>query len=264
MGRRANGRCRYPRPTSSTAMARSSMRTGMPIIAIAPNPAMFCKPSRKGPSRHERDVSRNRRAHFEINSGNGDRPSSLSAHRAREETMPRLRYIEESEKTPLTRALIESAKRTGAPDPRVVSLMTRSKLGIAWVEYWNKLLYQGTLPHKLKEMCRIKISVAHQCGYCSTVRSNVAKQEGRTEHMIEDLFDYAGSKHFTPREKAALRYAELFKQGEHAMDKDEVYTDLAKVDGVGKFVKSLNVLSWEEACALHPKLKTNVTRIAAE
>jgi hypothetical protein len=33
--------------------------------------------------------------------------------------------------------------------PRVVSLMTRSPLGIAWVEYWNKLLYQGVLPHKL-------------------------------------------------------------------------------------------------------------------
>jgi hypothetical protein len=57
--------------------------------------------------------------------------------------MPRLRYIEENEKTPYTRELIESAKRTGAPDPRVVSLMTRSKLGIAWVEYWNKLLYQS-------------------------------------------------------------------------------------------------------------------------
>jgi hypothetical protein len=38
----------------------------------------------------------------------------------------------------------------------------------------NKLLYQGILPHKLKEMCRIKIPVAHQCGYCSTVRSTVA------------------------------------------------------------------------------------------
>jgi AhpD family alkylhydroperoxidase len=108
--------------------------------------------------------------------------------------MPRLRYIEESEKSPRTRELIESAKRTGAPDPRVVSLMTRSQLGIAWVEYWNKLLYQGTLPHKLKEMCRIKISVAHQCGYCSTVRSTVAKAEGLTEDMINDLFDYAGSK----------------------------------------------------------------------
>ena len=127
-----------------------------------------------------------------------------------------------------TRELIESAKRTGAPDPRVVSLMTRGKLGTAWVEYWNKLLYQGVLPHKLKEMCRIRISVAHQCGYCSTVRSNVAKAEGLTEDMIGDLFDYAGSKHFTAREKAALHYADLFKQGEHAIDKDEVYADLAK------------------------------------
>ncbi len=184
--------------------------------------------------------------------------------------MPRLRYIEDSEKTPHTRELIESAKRTGAPDPRVVSIMSRAKLGIAWVEYWNKLLYHGVLPHKLKEMCRIKISVAHQCGYCSTVRSNVAKAEGLTKDMINDLFTYSSSKCFTPREKAALRYAELFKQGEHAIDKDGVYQDLsmhfsdeeiielglfcAEVDGVGKFVKSLNVLSWEEACALDPKL----------
>ena len=122
--------------------------------------------------------------------------------------MPRLRYIEESEQTLDTRELIESAKRSGAPDPRVVSLMTRCKLGIAWVEYWNKLLYQGVLPHKLKEMCRIKISVAHQCGYCSTVRSNVAKAEGLTERMINDLFDYAGSAQFSAREKAALRYAD--------------------------------------------------------
>ena len=194
--------------------------------------------------------------------------------------MPRLRYIKESEKTPYIRELIKSAKRTGAPDPRVVSLMTRSKLGIAWVEYWNKLLYQGTLPHKLKEMCRIKISVAHQCGYCSTVRSNVAKTEGLTEDMIDDLFDYAGSKRFTEREKAALRYAGLFKEGEQAIDKNEVYTDLAKhfsdeeiielglfcaeVDGVGKFVKSLNVLSWEDACELNPKLKAEAAQVAAE
>src|SRR6201985_217178 len=111
--------------------------------------------------------------------------------------MTRLRYIEENEETAHTRALIESHKRTGAPDPRVVSLMTRSPLGIAWVEYWNKLLYQGVLPHKLKEMCRIKISVAHQCGYCSTVRSNVAKVEGLTEDMINDLFDYSGSARFS-------------------------------------------------------------------
>jgi len=186
--------------------------------------------------------------------------------------MPRLRYIEEAEKTAPDREMIESAKRTGAPDPRVVSIMLRNpKAGAAWVEYWNKLLYHGVLPHKLKEMCRIKISVAHQCGYCSTVRSHVAKAEGLTEDMVTQLFDYENSREFSEREKAALRYADLFKQGEHAIDKDEVFALLqahfsdeeiielgllcAETDGVGKFVKSLNVISWEEACALNPKLE---------
>jgi AhpD family alkylhydroperoxidase len=195
--------------------------------------------------------------------------------------MPRLRYIDESEKTPQTSAMIESAKKTGAPDPRVVSIMTRGKLGTAWVEYWDKLLYSGVLPHKLKEMCRIRISVAHQCGYCSTVRSNLAKAEGLTEDMINDLFSYQTSPYFTPREKAALRYADLFKQGEQAIDSDEVYSDLAKhfsdeeiielglmcaqTDGVGKFVKSLNVLSWEEACELSPNLaRKSAVEAAAE
>jgi AhpD family alkylhydroperoxidase len=195
--------------------------------------------------------------------------------------MPRIRYIEESEKTPQAIAMIESAKKTGAPDPRVVSIMTRSKAGIAWVEYWNKLLYQGVLPHKLKEMCRIKISVAHQCGYCSTVRSNVAKAEGLTESMVDEVLNnYQQSKNFSAREKAALRYAELFKQGEHAIDKDEVYQELAKhfndeeiielglfcaeTDGAGKLVKSFNVLSWEDACALNPKLAQGAVTEAAE
>ena len=194
--------------------------------------------------------------------------------------MPRLRYIEENEKTPHARELIESAKRTGAPDPRVVSIMTRSEVGTGWVEYWNKVLYQGVLPHKLKEMCRIKISVAHQCGYCSTVRSNVAKGEGLTEDMINAVSVYQTSELFTPREKAALHYADLFKQGEHAIDKDEVYQDLSKhfsdeeiielgllcaqTDGVGKLVKSLNVLSWEDACALNPRLSQSTVDEAAE
>ena len=84
--------------------------------------------------------------------------------------MPRLRYIEENEKTSHTRELIESARRTGAPDPRVVSLMARSPLGIAWVEYWNKLLYQGVLPHKLEEMCRFR----------SRINAAIARRYART------------------------------------------------------------------------------------
>ena len=66
--------------------------------------------------------------------------------------MPRLRYIEDSELTDETRGLIESAGRTGAPDPRCVKIYVRNpKVGVAWVNYWNTLLYDGLLPHRLKE-----------------------------------------------------------------------------------------------------------------
>jgi hypothetical protein len=67
-----------------------------------------------------------------------------------EGTMPRLRYIEEGEKTPHTRELIESAKRTGAPDPRVVSIMTRGQVGTGSVEYWNKVLYRNVPDQDLR------------------------------------------------------------------------------------------------------------------
>jgi AhpD family alkylhydroperoxidase len=192
--------------------------------------------------------------------------------------MPRLRYIDEAEKTARDREMIESARRTGAPDPRVVSIMLRNpKAGAAWVEYWNKLLYHGVLPHKLKEMCRIKISVAHQCGYCSTVRSHVAKADGLTEDLVTQLLDYESSTQFSEREKAALRYADAFKKGEHAIDSDEIFAQLrehfsdeeiielglfcAETDGVGKFVRSLNVISWEEACSLNPNLQDIPARL---
>ena len=194
--------------------------------------------------------------------------------------MPRIDYIDDSKKTPQIAAMIESATKTGAPDPRVVSIMTRSEVGAAWVDCWNKVLYCGLLPHKLKEMCRIRISVAHQCGYCSTVRSNVAKAEGLTEDMVDDLLgSYQTSKYLTAREKSALHYADLFKQGEHAIDKDEVYDELkkhfseeeiielgmlcAQTDGVGKLVKSFNVLSWDDACTLNPKLSQGMSVVDA-
>jgi len=186
--------------------------------------------------------------------------------------MPRLRFIEERELDAEKRALIASAERTGAPDPRVVRIMIRSSAGLAWVKCWNSVLYEGRLPHRLKEMCRIRISVAHRCGYCSTVRSNVAKAEGLNEALIREVLGKGQG--LTAREKAALEYADLFKSGDEAIDSDAVYERLkqyfseeeivelgmlcAQTVGVGRLVRSLNILSWEEACEINPALLEKV------
>ena len=186
--------------------------------------------------------------------------------------MPRIRYIKEDEQSDEAKELIAQSESRGAPDPRVVSIMVRnSKVGVAWVKYWNSLLYDGLLPHTLKELCRIKISVAHRCGYCSTVRSKVAQSEGLAEDKVAELHNFETSEKFTDREKAAIRYATLFKTGDDGVDSDQVYDDLrvhfseeeiielglfcAETDGAGKFVRSLQVLSWEEACDINTNLR---------
>jgi hypothetical protein len=109
------------------------------------------------------------------------------------------------------------------------------------------------------------------------VRSHVAKAEGLTEDLVTQLLDYESSTQFSAREKAALRYADAFKKGEHAIDSDEIFAQLhehfsdeeiielglfcAETDGVGKFVRSLNVMSWEEACSLNPNLRDVPARL---
>ena len=178
------------------------------------------------------------------------------------------------------RELIANAESRGAPDPRIMRIFVRNTpTGRRWARYWNDLLYEGALPHRLKELCRIHMSVAHQCGYCSTVRSNQAREEGLSEELLRESFEYEKSVNLSDREKAALRYADLFKKGEAALDDDAVFEALrrhfsdeeiielglfcAEVDGVGKFARSLQVISWDDACELNPELtkwqKSDVT-----
>jgi alkylhydroperoxidase family enzyme len=71
---------------------------------------------------------------------------------------------------------------------------------------------------------------------------------------------------FDDRERAALRFATVFKGSDDGIDSDDVYSDLkrhlsdeeiielallcAETDGVGKFARSLRMRTWEEACSI--------------
>lgn len=186
--------------------------------------------------------------------------------------MPRLRPIEDDEATETQRLLIETARSNGAPDPLCARIYVRSEAGRNWLRTWNELLNGGILPVPLKEAVRFLISTKHQCGYCSTVRSNVARARGLTEEkLLSTMEDFESSDLFDAREKAALRFAALFKSGDDAIDSDRVYEDLkrhfseeeiielalvcAETDGVGKFARSLQMRTWNEACELQPKLR---------
>ena len=184
---------------------------------------------------------------------------------------PRLRPLSKEEANGTQRLLIETAEHNGAPDPLCAQIYVRSEAGRNWLRQWNELLNGGILPVPLKEMCRVLISMKHGCGYCSTVRSRIAQENGLTEEKLMATMDFESSSLFDERERAALRFASLFKASDDAIDNDEVYVELkkhfseeeiielallcAETDGVGKFARSLRMRTWDEACSLQPMLR---------
>ncbi len=193
---------------------------------------------------------------------------------------PRIARIDPKDMSGSQKLLVDLASHNGAPDPLVASIFVRSEIGRLWLRTWNEILNGGTLPVPLKEMCRVLISTKHFCGYCSTVRSRVARENGLTEEKLMAVMDFENSPILSAREKAALRFATRFKQGDDGIDSDEVYADLkqhftdeeiielallcGETDGVGKFARSLNLRSWEEACAIQPRLQNAASKEAAE
>ncbi len=193
---------------------------------------------------------------------------------------PRIAPITPQEMSGSQKLLVDLAAHNGAPDPLVASIFVKSEIGRLWLRTWNEILNGGSLPVPLKEMCRVLISTKHFCGYCSTVRSRVARENGLTEEKLMAILDFENADVLSAREKAALRFATRFKQGDDGIDSDDVYADLkahfsdeeiielallcGETDGIGKFARSLNLRSWEEACTIQPKLQEGQVAAAAE
>lgn len=193
--------------------------------------------------------------------------------------MPRLPFLNDDELTPEARELIAHAEQAGAPDPRVLRVLFRSPVGVAWYRYWQALTNDGELPKDLKELCRVKIAFDHTCGYCSTVRSKAAREAGLTEEKIQQVWDFENSDVFSPRERLALRFAHYIKHDVDKADSDAFYDELKEQfteseivelglwcgenEGAGKFVRTLSILTWGEACELNPLTAANA-RAAGE
>lgn len=183
--------------------------------------------------------------------------------------MPRLDYLDETELPADVRGLLRNAETAGSPDPRVLRILFKSPIGVAWYRYWLASSNDGQLPKDLKELCRVKIAFDHECGYCGTVRSTAAKAAGLTEDKIQEVWRYESSPILSAREKLALRFADHLKHDIAKADDDAFYAELkqhfseaeivelglwcAENVGAGSFVRTLNILSWAEACELNPR-----------
>ena len=187
--------------------------------------------------------------------------------------MPRLEYLDDKDLAPEALEYVALAESAGSPDPRVLRVIFRSPAGLAWYRYWLALSNDGELPRDLKELCRVKIAFDHTCGYCSTVRSSAAREVGLTEDKIQEVWDFENSGILSEREKMALRFADHLKHDLSRADDDDIYAQLrehfsepeivelglwcAENIGAGSFVRTLNIITWDEACELNPQTASN-------
>ena len=187
--------------------------------------------------------------------------------------MPRLDYLDDADLSAEALEYVANAEKAGSPDPRVLRIIFRTNAGVAWYRYWLALSNDGILERDLKELCRVKIAFDHSCGYCGTVRSSAARDVGLTEDKIQEVWDFENSNVLSDREKTALRFADHLKHDISKADDDAFYAQLrehfseaeivelglwcAENVGAGSFVRTLNIITWEQACQLNPQTAAN-------
>lgn len=97
----------------------------------------------------------------------------------------------------------------------------RPAAATAWLETLEQLHANGLLDARLRELVRLKIASITACRACQLARKTDSVDEEDVACLTSD------HERFTARERAALRYAELFAGDYLAID-DAVFEELAR------------------------------------
>jgi AhpD family alkylhydroperoxidase len=191
--------------------------------------------------------------------------------------MPRIEPLADDNAAPAeVRELLYWSNAEGSPDPRMARIMARTDAGAAMLRVWRTVFFGGHLPLRLKELVRIRFVATEECGYCSSLKTQRARDEGVTPEVLLDLASYESSSLIDEREKAALRFTDLWRQDAIANDEafdalrlqftDEEIIELGALLSLcegSRFAKALDVLSWADACAIDPTLQQHSLEPAA-
>jgi AhpD family alkylhydroperoxidase len=79
-----------------------------------------------------------------------------------------------------------------------------------YLQYMRALRENGTLPRRLVELLRLRISFHNQCRTCMSIRYSDGLDDGLTESLVCSLEKPQESDDLTSAEKAALAFADKF------------------------------------------------------
>jgi AhpD family alkylhydroperoxidase len=155
--------------------------------------------------------------------------------------------------------------RIALPDgdqPDVVkALMLRPALAKG-VAAMNDAVFASTLDWRLHEVVRMRIAVINGCQTCLTWWTPEAVDAGVTEDLLAAVADWLSSDRFTPAERVALEFTELFCTDSTAISDElmarlEAHFDAGQIVDltlvIGKYLSQgrfMQVLGLDAACVV--------------
>lgn len=82
------------------------------------------------------------------------------------------------------------------------------ELALAFLELYGILWSRGIVDHPTKEMARLRNARVTGCGYCRNVRFSVAREQGLSEAIVDEIRDGYQASDLSPRHKAVLRWTD--------------------------------------------------------
>lgn len=138
--------------------------------------------------------------------------------------------------------------------------------------FYKEVFHGGTVPRRIKELVRLRLSTIHGCRFCNQGNRQDALAAGLTEAEIDGLADYENAP-FSAPEKAAMRLADqmLLTNPGGALSKT-LYQDLknhftdgellelgmtmAVLSGMAKFLFAFDLVEKEDYCTFGAQEKT--------
>ncbi len=146
--------------------------------------------------------------------------------------MPRLPLVPLSDFPQALREATERGRQSGMLSTTVpVQVWAhRPDVASAWLQALEQMHSHGLLGARLRELVRLKIASITNCQACQLARKSDTVTEADIACMALD------SGHFSPPERAALHYAQLFAADYTAID-DAVFDELKRCFSVAEVVE---------------------------
>jgi AhpD family alkylhydroperoxidase len=107
--------------------------------------------------------------------------------------------------------ILHEAEEKGTPGQESLRVFGhRPEIAHAFFHDWNTTFNEGEVDHRTKELVRIRLAQLHECEYCLSVGSKLAKQEGLTNEKARCLDNLEKDFRLSQAEWAALRFADDF------------------------------------------------------